>query len=229
MLSCRVVKVAGEKPNRAALKQSEERAIYATWHQRMSYLFHPFGSQHATVMISQSRDGEYAARVAKWLGFRTVRGSATRGGFRALKGLTQKIKEGEIGGMLADGPLGPARVAKIGSVVLARDAGALIVPILWGADRCWTLNTWDRYLIPKPFARVAMCYPEPIRVPRSATGEELEHYRCLFEERMNEAARWCDEQFGPERPWRKVTQKCVPEVGPIDSPPGGSYGKGEIT
>ena len=117
--------------------------------------------------------------------------------------------------MLADGPLGPARVAKIGSLILARNSDAALIPILWGADRCWTLNTWDRYLIPKPFARVVVYYCEPIRVPRSAKGEELESYRRVFEERLNQGTRWCDEQFGTERPWRKVREKGIPEIGPF--------------
>lgn len=215
MISCRVTRVEGLEREKDALVRSGGRIIYATWHQRMPYHFHYFGSRHATTMISQSRDGEYAARVAKWLGFKNVRGSSTRGGFKALRELIQRIRKGETGGMLADGPLGPARVAKIGSIVLARNSEAALLPILWGADRCWILNTWDRYLIPKPFARVVVYYCEPIRVPRSAKGEELEEYRRLFEERLNEGTRWCDEQFGRERPWRKVKEKGINEVGPL--------------
>ncbi len=215
MLSCRVAKVAGMEKVREAVSRSGGGAVYATWHQRMSYHFHHFGSRHVTVMISQSKDGEYAVRIASWLGFKNVRGSSTRGGSKALKELVQRIREGEIGGMLADGPQGPARVAKMGSVIMARDAEVPLVPVLWGADRCWTFNSWDRYLVPKPFARVVIYYAEPIRVPRSAEGEALEEYRRLFEERLNEGARWCDEQFGPERPWRKTTEKGEPEIGPV--------------
>jgi hypothetical protein len=76
-------------------------------------------------------------------------------------------------------------------------------------------NSWDRYLVPKPFARVAIFYAEPIWIPPSAKGEELEAYRRLFEERLNQGTRWCDEQFGPERPWRKVTREGMPEIGPL--------------
>jgi lysophospholipid acyltransferase (LPLAT)-like uncharacterized protein len=207
MLSCRVIKVEGQEGFRQALERSGEKVVYATWHQRMPYHFHHFGSRHLTMMISQSRDGEYAARIARWLGFKNVRGSSTRGGSVALKEMTQKIREGEPGGMLADGPLGPPRVAKTGSVVMARDAEAPLIPVLWGADRCWALNTWDRYLVPKPFARVVIFYAEPIWIPRSAQGENLEAYRQLFEKRLNQGTRWCDEQFGPERPWRKIKEK----------------------
>lgn len=215
MISCRVIKVEGLKRARSAITQAGGGAVYATWHQRMSYYFHYFGSHHLTIMISQSRDGEYATRTAKWAGFKNVRGSSTRGGSSALKELTKRMKQGETGGMLADGPLGPVRVAKIGSVIMARDAEVPLIPILWGADRCWTLNSWDRYLIPKPFSRVVIHYAEPIWVPRSANGKKLEHYRRLLEERLNVGTRLCDEHFGSERPWRKVKGKDVPEVGPI--------------
>jgi lysophospholipid acyltransferase (LPLAT)-like uncharacterized protein len=215
MLSCRVAEIEGEEKEREAISRSGGGAVYAGWHQRMSYLFHHFGSSNATTMISQSRDGEYAARAARWLGIKSVRGSSTRRGLGALKELVQEIRDGAVGGMLADGPVGPARMAKIGSLVIARDAEVPLIGVVWGADRCWVLNSWDRYLIPKPFARVAILYTEPILIPKTAKGEELESYRKLFEERMNQGARWCDEQFGPERPWRKVKEEGMPEIGPL--------------
>jgi lysophospholipid acyltransferase (LPLAT)-like uncharacterized protein len=215
MITCRVVKVEGVDRDKKALNESGGKALYATWHQRMSYHFHHFGSRHVTMMISSSRDGEYAARTATWLGFKSVRGSSTRRGVKALKELVDKIGEGEIGGMLADGPQGPARVAKMGSVVIARDAEVPLIAVLWGADRCWIFNSWDRYLVPKPFARIAIFHAEPIWIPRTAKGDELEEYRRLLEDRLNEGTRWCDEQFGSERPWRKVTEHGMPERGPL--------------
>lgn len=215
MLTCRVVRVEGSERERETLSRSDGRAVYATWHQRMSYGSHYFGLRHLTIMVSNSRDGEYAARIASWLGFKSVRGSSSRGGLRALKELVRRIEGGEIGGILADGPQGPARVAKKGPMIIARDAGVPLIPLLWGADRCWVFNSWDRYLVPKPFARVAIFYGEPIWIPPSTRGKELEKYRSLFEERLNQGARWCDEQFGPERPWRKATKEGLPEVGPL--------------
>ena len=203
MLSCRVVRIKGLEETREAVSRTNGGAVYATWHQRMSYHFHHFGSRHVTMMISASRDGEYAARVARWLGFRNVRGSSTRGGTLALREIIRRMREGEIGGMLADGPRGPARVAKIGSVIMARDAGVPLVPVLWGADRCWVFNSWDQYLVPKPFARVVVLYEEPIWIPQHAGGEALEPLRRLFEDRLNRGTRWCDQQFGVERPWKK--------------------------
>jgi lysophospholipid acyltransferase (LPLAT)-like uncharacterized protein len=217
LFSCRVVKVEGLERYEEAIRRSGGGAVYVTWHQRMSYFFYFGGSHHVTTMISRSRDGEYVARLASWLGFRTVRGSSSRGGPTAVRELTRRIREGELGGMLADGPQGPARVAKLGTVLIARDGGAPVIPVLWGADRCWTFNSWDRYLLPKPFARIVLYAGEPLWVPQTVRGQELEKYRLLLEERMNEGTRWCDRHFGPERPWRKVTKAGMPEIGSLEN------------
>ncbi|MFC1534293.1 lysophospholipid acyltransferase family protein [Thermodesulfobacteriota bacterium] len=174
------------------------------------------GAHNVTVMVSQSRDGEYAARLMKPFGFMGVRGSSTRGGSNALKELTQKIIEGASGGMIVDGPLGPAREAKIGAVLISRNAGVSLIPVIWGTDRCWVINSWDRFMIPKPFARIVYYYAEPIWIPPTAESEELDRYRMLLGDRLNQGARWCDEQFGRERPWRKVKKKSVPEIGTLE-------------
>ena len=215
MITCRVLKVEGIDRDKKTLAQTGGKALYATWHQRMSYHSHYFSSRHLTIMISGSRDGENAARIAEWLGYKNVRGSSTRGGLGAFKELVQRMEKGEIGGMLADGPQGPARVAKMGSILLARNAEVPLIPVAWGADRCWMFNSWDRYMVPKPFARIAVFHGEAIRIPRNAKGEELEKYRQILQERLNEGARWCDEQFGSERPWRKVTEEGMAERGPL--------------
>ncbi len=219
MSSCRVVAVEGAERAESAVGRAGGGAVYVTWHQRMSYHFHHFGSRHVTMMISRSRDGEYAARTAAWLGFRDVRGSSTRGGSEALREIISRMRRGEIGGMLADGPRGPARVAKMGSVIMAREAGVPMIPVLWGADRCCMFNSWDRYMVPKPFARVVILYEEPIWVPRQAEGEELERLRRLLETELNRGSRWCDLRFGPEHPWRRVKRTGDPEIGhlPCDS------------
>ncbi len=216
LYSCRVIKVKGREKETEALAQSQEKAVYATWHQRVIYHARHLAHKNLTVMVSQSRDGEYAVRLSNLFGHKNVRGSSTRGGSQALKELTQKIKEGGRGGMVADGPLGPARVAKIGAVIMAHEAQVPLIPLTWGADRCWILNSWDRFLVPKPFARIVICYPEPIWISPSADEKELEDYRLLLEERLNQGTRWCDTQFGPERPWRKVKEKGQIEVGPLD-------------
>jgi len=226
LFSCRVIQVEGKEKETDALAQSQRRAAYATWHQRVIFHGRHLAHKNLTVMVSQSRDGEYAVRLLNLFGHTNVRGSSTRGGSRALTELIQKIKEGGRGGILADGPLGPARVAKIGAVIMAREAQVPLIPLTWGADRCWIINSWDRFLIPKPFARIVIHYPEPIWISPSADRKKLESYRRLLEERLNQGTRWCDTQFGPERPWRKVKGKGQIEVGPLDLTPGQQDGQG---
>ena len=216
LYSCRVIKVEGREKETEALAQSQGKAVYATWHQRVIFHARHLAHHDLTVMISQSRDGEYATRLVRLFGHTNVRGSSTRGGSLALKKLTQKIKEGGRGGILADGPLGPARVAKIGAVIMAHEAQVPLIPLTWGVDRCWIINSWDRFLMPKPFARIVIYYPEPIWISPSVGGKKLEDYRRLLEERLNQGTCWCDTQFGPERPWRKVKEKGQIEVGPLD-------------
>jgi len=198
-----VVKLEGAQNEQKALDMSGGKVIYASWHQRLLYHVHRLAKRNVTVMISQSRDGEFAARLVNCLGLKDVRGSTTRGGMDALKELIKNMKKGANGGMVPDGPTGPPRIAMIGTIILARMTGAPIIPIAWGADRCWVMNSWDRFVIPKPFSRIAYYYGEPIFVQPSAKGPEMEEYRKLLEERLNYMTRWCDEVFGEERPWKK--------------------------
>jgi lysophospholipid acyltransferase (LPLAT)-like uncharacterized protein len=202
-LSCRVVRLKGLENEKKAIETSGDRVIYASWHQRLFYHIHRLKTRRVRVMISQSRDGEYVARLINRLGLKDVRGSSTRGGVDALKDLARHMKNGANGGMIPDGPTGPSREAKIGTIILAHMTGAPIIPISWGADRCWVFNSWDRFMIPKPFARISYYYGEPIYVPRSARGPGMEEYRKILDQRLNDMARWCDEAFGEERPSKK--------------------------
>ncbi|RLB34799.1 MAG: hypothetical protein DRH20_11750 [Deltaproteobacteria bacterium] len=211
--TCRLVRVEGQEAERALFQETGGRIIYVTWHQRVSFFIRIFVGTGLCVMVSQSRDGEYGTRLARRLGLSTVRGSSTRGGKQALRALIGRIKGGVCGGMLADGPRGPARVAKTGTIVLAKETGAPIVPLVWSADRCWTLNSWDRSLFPKPFARVMLSYGEPIFVPPETKMHELEHYRQRLEDVLNGQAARCDRFFGKERPWRRAG-RGLPETGP---------------
>jgi len=205
-LSCRVISLEGAENEKKAIEMSGDRVIYASWHQRLFYQIHRLRRRRITVMISQSRDGEYIARLVNWLGLRDVRGSSTRGGVDALKDLVRGIRNGANGGMIPDGPTGPPGEAKIGTIILSRMTGAPIIPISWGADRCWIFNSWDRFMVPKPFARISYYYGEPIFVPHSARTPEMEEFRKLLDDRLNNITRQCDEVFGVQRPSEKQKQ-----------------------
>lgn len=142
----------------AAARRAGRRVIFALWHgELLPLLWHQRG-ENVAIVISEHRDGEIIARIAEVLGYATVRGSSSRGGSRALIGLMREIDAGRDGAITPDGPRGPARVFAPGAAVAAQRTGALIAPIRASASRAWRLRSWDRFLIPKPFARVRVSF-----------------------------------------------------------------------
>jgi len=135
---------------------TNQRVIYTLWHGELLPLLWHHRREGIAVLISEHRDGEIIARIAESLGYATVRGSSSRGASRALLGLTRAIDEGRDGAITPDGPRGPAHVFAPGAAVAAQRTGAPIVPIRAHASRAWRLKSWDRFLIPKPFALVTV-------------------------------------------------------------------------
>ena len=143
-------------------------------------------SRKLCIMNSQSRDGEIATRaLARW-GIRSVRGSATRGGIGAFLNLVRAYRDGCDLAVVPDGPRGPACVVKAGVIHLARATGATIFPVTYAASRQRRLHSWDRLIIPLPFARVVYVGGEPLQVPRHATDAEVETLRHELETRLND-------------------------------------------
>ncbi|GAB6907192.1 conserved hypothetical protein [Desulfosarcina cetonica] len=167
--------------------------VYASWHQR----FFPGITFFATrkpiaIMISQSRDGEMIARVVDILGWRSVRGSSSKGGMRALKEIRALTGQGYRIGHIVDGPQGPFGVVKPGLITIAQFAGVPIVPVITSAERCWTFNSWDRFMVPKPFSRVIIRFTPPIHVPRRLDAEAFETLRQTVEEQIQKRVRQTD-------------------------------------
>jgi lysophospholipid acyltransferase (LPLAT)-like uncharacterized protein len=121
------------------------------------------------VITSQNFDGEWIARIIRRFGYGTARGSTSRGGVRALVQLRRDLAERKPVGFTIDGPRGPARVVQPGAVFLAGATGHPILPFHVESSAAWTMNSWDRTQIPKPFARVAVAIGQPIHIPD--TGE----------------------------------------------------------
>lgn len=136
-------------------------------------------------MVSASDDAEYVARLLERQGGVTVRGSRNRSGVRALKGLIDLMRQGYNAAIVADGSQGPPRVMQAGALLLAAKSGAPILPVAVAADRYWAFRSWDRTVLPKPFARLALCYGEPLTMPADREGEGLEAYRLELETRLN--------------------------------------------
>jgi lysophospholipid acyltransferase (LPLAT)-like uncharacterized protein len=177
--------------------------VGATWHRGAIFSCYYYGPHHPQVMFSQSADGEYLARFAERCGMIPVRGSSSRGGGRALAQMIRFIREGQgSGATVLDGPQGPRFVAKKGLLVLAKATGTPLLPGIWSADKVITLEkTWDRTMIPYPFARVVIGYGEPLVIPRDCSDDDLEGFRLELENRLNGVMRDVDEQCGYKTRW----------------------------
>jgi lysophospholipid acyltransferase (LPLAT)-like uncharacterized protein len=162
------LRVKTEEATVAPLWAARVPVIYATWHGRLLLLPWLYGWRGAHALTSRSRDGEIVSRWIRRFGLVPVRGSSSRGGADALRGLTRAVRAGREVVVVPDGPRGPREVLKPGVIVLARLSGAPIVPMAVGASREWRLRSWDEFRIPRPFARCVVRFGEPIRVSRTA-------------------------------------------------------------
>lgn len=147
-----------------AVIASGRQPILALWHGRILPGLHYFRNRGIVVITSQNFDGEWIARILHRFGFGTARGSSSRGGARALVQLRRDLDGGRAAAFTVDGPRGPARVVQPGVVFLAGATGHPIVPYHIESSRHWTLSSWDRTQIPKPFSAVALVIGEPLRV-----------------------------------------------------------------
>lgn len=145
----------------AELRRRRQPLVFALWHGELFPLLWVHRDEGVSVLISEHRDGEIIARVAERVGFATVRGSTSRGGGRALLGLTRVLKQGGDIAITPDGPRGPAHRYAPGALIAAQRAGAPIVPVAIHVDRAYRFDSWDRFAVPWPWARVTVAYGAP--------------------------------------------------------------------
>jgi lysophospholipid acyltransferase (LPLAT)-like uncharacterized protein len=166
--------------------------LQAFWHEYiLSYTSAQAWTLPFMALISRSRDGDFAAIICRKMGFTPVRGSSRKrgkdkGGKQAMEIFIENMGKGFSGGMTVDGPKGPRHVCKPGVVVIAEQTGAMIVPGTAVADRYWEFNSWDRFKIPKPFARVKVIFSEPIVVPKGSSQTVIAETCKQIETRLNE-------------------------------------------
>jgi len=173
--------------------------IFPFWHRCVLPATWLYRNQHPAVMTSQSRDGEFIARVIQRFGFVPVRGSSSRGGQRALLEMNQLLKEGHAVAFTIDGPRGPRGVAKKGPVLLARMSGEAITAFYVAVERAWVLNTWDRLVIPKPFSRIYVRFAKKIFVPPDADDAAMERYHAEMQAALDRITAFAEAQFSTSR------------------------------
>jgi lysophospholipid acyltransferase (LPLAT)-like uncharacterized protein len=175
----RVRRVHGERLDEPVARG--ESVIVVFWHGEGLTIGWTHRHRGFAPLVSTHADGEIVARVVESLGYRTVRGSSTRGGMRALIEMARLLEEGVSVALTPDGPRGPYHVFSPGALTLARRTGRPIIALSADADRAWRLRSWDRYLVPKPFALVTIRYSEVQPVAGEVDAEARRFERLLGE------------------------------------------------
>lgn len=201
-MTCRVTYVEG-KDIRDDILNRRRPVIFLFWHNRIFmaaiYLKRTFFDKgvHLTVLISQSNDGEAIANVVERWGGDVARGSSSRGGKEALTMLNHALgrrKSSVV--MTPDGPRGPMYVFQAGAIVASQLTQTELVPVCVSPRRFWRLNSWDGFLIPKPFTELLVSLQPSEIEPRKQTEEERETRRSYHERRMLEQRLKLDQQAG---------------------------------
>jgi len=162
----------------------EHGVILAGWHGRSLLAGYRFRDRGYWVMVSHSRDGEIQANVFGSLGFQIVRGSTKRGGAQAAVEAIRVLRKGGTFAMTPDGPRGPSGVLQPGIMTMAQKSGAVIVPTGISARPRYLVKSWDRYLLPWPFARAVILCGEPIFVPTDLDEARFEALRVEIEAKV---------------------------------------------
>ena len=174
------------------LRTRRQPFVFACWHGELLPLLWYHRGQGISILVSEHSDGEVIARIAHRIGFGAIRGSTSRGGGRALLSMVRVLGEGGVIAVTPDGPRGPAHSYAPGALIAAQRAGVPILPTTMHVDRAWRLRSWDRFVIPKPFARITIAYGPPTLVQAETmrdAAEETTRFAALQEEAGRAAAR----------------------------------------
>jgi lysophospholipid acyltransferase (LPLAT)-like uncharacterized protein len=169
-------------------KPTAENYIGALWHNRL--LIFPFvlrrffSDRRGAALISASRDGDLLADAIKRFGFDVVRGSSSRLGASAILQLTDVLASGRDVVITPDGPRGPAYELGPGIIFLAQKSGAAVVPMNMEYSSCWRFKSWDRFILPRPFAKVRVIIGQPHRVRSTSTADDFEAERLRLQDAM---------------------------------------------
>jgi len=179
-------KVVNEAKWQQRLKEGKT-VLLCGWHQQFFAAIRHFKNYacfNPGLMISQSRDGELIAGVANRTGWHTARGSSSKGGREAMSEMIRHLQYYRFGAQILDGPRGPMGDVKPGVIKMAKESGAILVPFYISSDKAWFFNSWDRFMLPKPFSKVLLSFGDEICFEPPKTQEQFEEQRIYLEQTM---------------------------------------------
>jgi len=179
------------RENIKQIREKNDNIIFAAWHGRQFLLIPCLPKEHLCAMSSTSRDGMMQANILKKFHFSIIPGSSKKSPARALIGNIRKIQSGFDTVIAVDGPTGPLYKVKPGAVFMSKKTGAPIIPVVFSSSPGIELKSWDRYLLPFPFAKCVMIFGNPIYpntdLSESAIQEESEILENTLNHLMKEA------------------------------------------
>jgi lysophospholipid acyltransferase (LPLAT)-like uncharacterized protein len=188
------VRIEGEDP---LASDPPGARLGALWHRGLLVAAGLYRDSGIHVPVSRSADGDLIVAVMERLGLGAPpRGSSRSGAVPLLRALVRLVQEGRLVAIPTDGPLGPARVSKAGVIQVARLAGTPLVPVAISARPCLRFGSWDRMLLPLPFARVVCRYGDPIEIAADVRGDGQEALRARLDARLDEMTDALDSELG---------------------------------
>lgn len=179
------LRVVGREWAEAFYARENRPLIFTFWHGRLLMMPFSWPGRPVTVLVSRHADGEVIGRIVRRFGIQSVRGSTYRGAHGGLRAMLRAHRAGSHLAIAPDGPRGPRERVQLGVIELAQRTGAAVIPIGFGASRGWFLPTWDRFLLPRPFARGIFVFGEALVVPPGSDRPALEAARGELERRLN--------------------------------------------
>ena len=178
--------------------RNEKSVIVAFWHGRLlmvAPIFIRHRKRNAYALVSHHNDGEIITRCVRRLGYDTIRGSTSKGGFSALRKMIRALNDGSDLVIAPDGPRGPRGKAQRGVIDLARLSGAPIIPLAFSSSKKKVLKTWDAFIVPIPFSKGVYVWGDPFFVDHDANEEYFESQRLFLEEKITEVTNLADGFF----------------------------------
>ena len=176
---------------------ASRRFIFAFWHSRILLLSYLYKNLNASIMVSNSADGEVIAQVLKRHGHKTIRGSTRKGGLRALMHQISDMRSHmRPGVVIPDGPQGPRHKVQTGVILLSQKTGCPIIPLAYSSKRRKVFRSWDRFIVPLPWTKGIITYGHPIIVPRHLDAGMLDSCARQLERELNRITAQADARFG---------------------------------